>query len=260
MTNIGPMLLINVVLVAVGIGVYHVATADDSAGSGGDFITEKTTVIHDDGSDGPMLDGGSARNDRRISELEAEIASLKELLGKRHASGGSYDASGNGGGSGDILPSLDLDVGGTEEKPTFDEDSLTAMKKYMDEIRRRDAEERLVNGLERQLGRLDVNLSEEQSEAVIKATIAAREKRMAMFREMGQRGRNLDEAGREAFREEMRQANDKLREEWSTTVYSLVPAGDAEKIVEGMGRSISWGGRGGFDTGGRAGGGRNRNR
>ena len=109
----------------------------------------------------------------------------------------------------------------------------------MDAIERR---ERYVEMFDRQLDRLGISLTTEQQEKVVDETIAFRTK----VRDAGR-----DAAGRS--QDERRAAMDALREEYSQTVYSLVPTGDAEKIVESMGRYPGYGFRQ-RDAGGRGGG------
>ena len=131
----------------------------------------------------------------------------------------------------------------------------------MGEIRRLEREEAQRQRFDTRLAQLDVSLTPDQQTAVYGATQKFQEKRRQMFRDVRRSvGADLrTEEGRQKLRDEMQQAGDTLKEGYSTTIYSLVPTAEAEKIVNGM--ANSGGGRNrrfnarGFGGGGRARGG-----
>ena len=230
-----PILLINLLSVGAGIFVYDQVREDDA---GDVHYTEHTTTIADSGdAPAPMLSGSSA-SAARVDALEKELASLREAFARRHGrEAGNAVASTDG----DLTAPIDLKpVEGadpeTGEGGIYDEKTLDTLKSYMEEIRRQDRQERAERGVMRQLERLDIDLTEAQQKAVVDATLTMQRKRGEMFRNVP-RGDMSTEEGRQKFREEMQKAGDVLREEYSTTVYSLVPAAEAEKIVEGMSTS-----------------------
>ena len=70
----------------------------------------------------------------------------------------------------------------------------------------------------------------------MKATLSFREKTRNMWR-------NLPRGADDESREKRREAMEGMREEYSKTVYSLVPSADAEKIVNSMGRGMGFSSR-----------------
>lgn len=245
--NIGQVLLLNVLLVGAGIFTYDVIKGDSAPADTPDYeasigATAPEAGPTDDYTPEPALQGGAETANRgRIEKLENELASMKELLAKLSVKGANTAAVGSDG----PVASIDLPVVDEgDENPEFTDDSLRSLRAMMEKVEQQRRDERIVEGMKRQLDRLGLELSDDQEQAVIKATMDYRNKQRQMWRDLP-RG-NDDET-----REKRREAFESTREEWSKTVYSLVPSGDAEKIVSGMsGRST-----GGFDMRRRGGGG-----
>ena len=157
---------------------------------------------------------------RRVADLEKQMKTRTVAV----ADAGYRPTTSDG--TGDQTPeegATYVDEDGNTRK--FSDDDVAwfrALKGEVDAIERR---ERYVEMFDRQLDRLGISLTEEQQKKVVDETISFRTK----VRDAGR-----DAAGKS--QDERRVAMDTLREAYSQTVYSLVPAGDAEKIVESMGR------------------------
>jgi len=164
----------------------------------------------------------------RIADLERKMRSRTTVVadaGHRPANAGGTDAEAPEDGA-----TFVDENGNTRRFSDEDVAWFRSLKGEVDAIERR---ERYVQMFDRQLDRLGISLTEDQQSKVIDETIAFRTK----VRDAGR-----DAAGKS--QEERRAAMDVLRESYSQTVYSLVPAGDAEKIVESMGRYPGYGFRG----------------
>jgi hypothetical protein len=256
--KIGPILLINLLLTGSALFVYDTVKGDPEpvrapAISMIDSGGEITDV--DDSSPVELIGNGGQMALARIKAQEKEIASIKELLAKLQA-GGSARTVVNEDGTTSPAPmaSLDLpDVVG-DEKPVYDEQLIKNFRSLWDAAEAQRREERITEGLQRQLDRLGVKLDDTQTKGVIDATKGMREKMRDVFTSM--RGRGSDDGARE----EMQASMEELRGEYSKTIYSLVPAAEAEKIVEGMSNNRGWGRStfAGGDGGNRRGGGRGR--
>lgn len=240
--KLGPILLLNALITGAAIFTYDVVKGDAAPADTPTYemgmTADPAPKTGDDYTPEPSLQGiGDEVWRAKVGKHEAEIASLKELLAKLTAKGGSSAAA---SGSDGPVASLDLPiVNEGDEDPEFDEDTLRSLRKMMEQVEQQRRNERVVEGVKRQLDRLGIELSDDQEKGVIDATMGYRTK-------MGQMWRELPRGNDDETREKRKEAFDGLREEYSKTVYSLVPAADAEKIVGGMGRST-----GGFDMGGR---------
>ncbi|MDF1702243.1 MAG: hypothetical protein P1V36_13895 [Planctomycetota bacterium] len=218
--------LLNVVLVAAGLFLYHTLVgAPAPAPTGGDYSHLEPDDLGEipPGDDTPiLLDSGadqalSRRNAENIADLKRELALY--LAKRRSAGTASDDPLASAGGTMPALSDLDqVD----EDNPQFDERSLRSLETMLDEINRRKAEARNRTRLEGELTRLGVDLTDEQRGAVVEATVAYQGKARALL----QQGWPRDEAGRASRKE----AFGKLRDEYTATLGTLVPAAEAEKI------------------------------
>lgn len=227
-----PILIVNLVTVGAGIFVYDQMREPDS----GDVTYNESTTqyVEERGTSGPSLSGATV-SQADFHALEAQVASLTEALARRHA---ARAGSSEGGTDGAAAASIDLSpVEGadpeTGEGGTFDEKTLKTLQAYMAEIRDREQERRRREGVERRLDRLGLDLSKEQTDGIVDASLAYQSKRRETFRNTP-RGDVSTEEGRARWAEEVRKATDTLKENFSTTVYSLVPAAEAEKVVEAL--------------------------
>ncbi len=110
-------------------------------------------------------------------------------------------------------------------------DWFRGLKREADEIERR---ERYASMINRQLNRADVELSDEQRGRIVDSTIAFRNRMRDEMRQAQERGDDRD--ARQAL-------IDGIRTEYEQTVYSLLPVGDAEKVIESVGRYSGFGNR-----------------
>lgn len=112
----------------------------------------------------------------------------------------------------------------------FSDDDVAWFRALKGEVDTMERRERYVTMFDRQLERLGIALTDDQKTKVVDETISFRNK--------------IREAGRQAggqSPEDRRASMDTLREEYSQTVFSLVPTAEAEKIVESMGRYPGYG-------------------
>lgn len=248
--KLGPILLLNVLIAGGAVFTYHmVAAPSPSTPSSGypEVMTVDTGPVEDAGTEAyvpePALQGvGDEVYRKKVEKLEKELASMKALLAGMTAKGGTTDGSGSERGA---MPAIELPVveEGVEE-PAFEDDTLRSFRALLEQVEQQRRDERIKDGLKRQLDRLGVELSEQQEQAVIQATVGFRDKTRDMWR-------NLPRGADDQAREKRREAMETMREEYSKTVYSLVPAADAEKIVNSMGRGMGFSTRMGGRDGGR---------
>jgi hypothetical protein len=110
-------------------------------------------------------------------------------------------------------------------------DWFRGLKKEADQIERR---ERYASMINRQLNRADVDLTDEQRGRIVDSTIAFRNRMRDEMRQAQERGDDRD--ARQTL-------IDGIRTEYEQTVYSLLPVGDAEKVIESVGRYSGFGSR-----------------
>ena len=246
--------LLNVVLVAGGLFLYHtfVAPAPQTPAPADydPFETDDLADVPDDLPDPVLLDSGAddalmRRNAENIAELKRELAML---LARRSSSTGGSDEPFASAKDGSLPALSDLDQV-DEDNPVFDERSLKSLELMIDEINRRKAEERNRTRLSGELDRLGVDLNDDQRASVVQATLDYQKKARVLLRQ----GWPKDEAGREARKD----AFGKLKDEYVATVNTLVPASEAEKITSSR-ISRSYGTF--FNNRRGGGGGKNRNR
>ncbi|MDA1194116.1 MAG: hypothetical protein O2894_02945 [Planctomycetota bacterium] len=254
-------LLINIALVAGGLLLYHTLVGTPEAHHSArayDHLQADSLQpgnlgdVPDDYNPAPVvLDGGAGsalarRNAERLSSLESLLAKLS-----RRADGDTSSAE-IGVAPDAALPSLSADDAlGTGDTPVFDDRTLRSLEIYMDEINRRKQEENNRQRIDGELQRLGAELDADQRAAVVSATLSFQKKAGELMRQ----GWSRDDAGRE----QRRVAFDQLREEYTSTLNTLVPASEAEKIagsriVRGLGffspgdnsqrRRVTGGGRG----------------
>ena len=193
----------------------------------------------------PQLAGyGLEALDARVAKLERENKALKALLqaaGAEVSDDGMLSVSSSDGDTPFELPVVR--EGDELADVDFDEQFLRSFRAAMEKVETERRQERVVDGLNRQLDRLGVELNDSQRDSVIESTMGFREKTRSLWRELP---RGSDDESRES----RRQAFEAVREEYSTTIFNLVPSAEAEKIVEGMGRGIGFSSRRGDGMGG----------
>ncbi len=192
---------------------------------------------------GPMLQGDPTLQIERVVRETVERM-LKERTGGAGGGTASVRTEVRAGETPSSItlpevPAIDVPggVAGTEgPQARFDEGTVKVLRTYMDEIQRREREERQVQMVNGQLDRLSVSLTDSQKKGVVDATLTyQRQVRDAL------RGVPPGQENREA----RTKAVQDVREQYSKTIYDLVPAAEAEKIVNGMGQG--WRGGGGAD-------------
>lgn len=227
--------LVQVALVAAGILVYDQVRGSDPV----DLLPPEPSVVRLE-APAPVeppppvvLEGkGVGVLVEQMGDVVRRVAGLEKQMKERTVVVGDsgYRPTPTPGAPGTEPGETYVDENGNTRRFADDEVAwFRALKGEVDAIERR---ERYVDMFGRQLDRLGISLTDEQQAKVVDQTIAFRAK--------------VRDAGRAAAgktQEERRSAMDLLREEYSQTVYSLVPAGDAEKIVESMGRYPGYGSR-----------------
>jgi len=226
--KLGPYLLINLVLVGGGLFLYDSLKGDQAPRT--IESSEYDSLQADDVGEAPferqapvMLSGGG--NDvlaRRVEQLEQTVADLRGLLASSQAT--SPSSATTGGPAPTELPALASRDLLDEERPSYDEATLSSLRSYMDEITRRKNEERQRNRVTAELERQGLNLSEEQTKAVVDQTLLHQTKARDLLR---QGGWPRDEKGREDRREAFKD----LQGQYSSAIRTLVPSADAEKIL-----------------------------
>ncbi|MDJ0523162.1 MAG: hypothetical protein QNJ90_13920 [Planctomycetota bacterium] len=232
-----PILLINAVLVGGGIVIYDQLRDEGPAtsyeASGVDpvevqnlrdriaALEGRTPGLKATGIDSNLL--------ARLEKLEGRLASREPM---RSSAPDQPSSSGSTDG-GMAMPEL----AEGEEPAREDVQRFRRMMEAAEQLRREERErERLLASLKD----LEITLSEKQTDQLMTATRDYRRKIGEMWRTAfsGARGPDGD---REAAREKARQGMESLREDFAVTINKFIPSGDAQKIVENIGRV---GGRG----------------
>lgn len=194
---------------------------------------------------GPMLQGDPTPQIERLVRETVERM-LKDRTG---GAGGGTAASRTEVLSGEApasislpqAPAIDVPGGveGTEgPQARFDEDTVKVLRSYMDEIQRREREERSVRMVNGQIDRLSVALTDSQRKGVVDATLKYQAQVRDALRAVPPGQENRD-ARTKAVQD--------VREQYSKVLYDILPAAEAEKIFNGMGQG--WRGAGAGEGG-----------
>jgi hypothetical protein len=138
------------------------------------------------------------------------------------------------------MPSIDVPDGGAFDAPAgkFDEKTVSVLRAYMDEIERRQREERNIQMLNGQLDRLGVALTDSQRKSVIDATLASQRQVRAALQALPPGPDN---------REARNQVVIAGRAQYTKVISDLVPSVEADKIINALGQG--WRGPGGVQGG-----------
>lgn len=229
----GPLLVLNIALIAVALFVYDQmrATPAPAASGPGLDVGLRADDLHDAPpprrlDDEPMLSGGQVDIEMlrglqsEIDSLRSELSRFKQSARNAAAGGGAAAAARN---PGEPMPTMDLDVGDAES-PVFEERSLASFEAYLDEVNRRRAIQRQRDRVEGQLERLELGLTPDEHKAVVDATVAYQAESAELFRA----GWPKDEGGRAQRRE----AFETLQNSYASKIGGLVSADAAKKITE----------------------------
>lgn len=239
--NVGTYLLLTVPLVGGSLYAYDSLRKDPAPAEPAAYApaVPRTEVRI---AEGPTLQGDPTAATERIVRqmLERYMAELKgSAAGTASVVPGSPAAAPSSGPA----PAIDFGsepVASSDGTPTsFDEHTLKVFRSYLDEAQRREREENLRNSITQNLDRLGVSLSDSQRKAAVDLTVKYwRERREAL---------QAIPAGQQS-REARVKATQQAQEAFSKALSDVLPASEAQKIVEGLGQ---WGGgRGAFDGGG----------
>jgi hypothetical protein len=222
-------LLVNLALVGGGILVYDLTRKDPAPPS-----TPAPVIAARDESprpaeppaEAPRLAGmGLEEAVRRIEELERRLRSVEG------APRAGVVADGASREPGSTTPS------GTAEGdppayqvPTsagFDARTVQEFRVLLEELERQRQEERRADAIRTQLGRLDLMLSTEQTQAVIRETLAYRERVSEAFRQASTSG---------ATREQREASIEPIRADYENALRRQVPEAEVEKILDSLAR------------------------
>lgn len=230
--KIGPYLLINLIVVGGGLFLYDSLKGDSPArvsDSGAfdplqaDDVGQPPARDPADATPAMLSGGGPEALASRVGHLESILRDLRREIARTSAS----SSTGSGGAAlpaGGQLPSLASEDYVEGEEPTYNEKTLTTIESYMDEINRRKTEERQRNRVTAEIKRQGLDLTEGQTKDVVEITLAYQTK----SRELVRKGWPRDETGRTGRKE----AYKALQDEYSASIHELLPAADAEKIME----------------------------
>lgn len=114
----------------------------------------------------------------------------------------------------------------------FDEKQIAKFRTLLDEVEKRRREERQLENFRDLMKRIEVNLSSDQEKRVIAARTTYTEKRTEMMRSIRTDGNRTDGNDRE---KRLAIAKD-LRDEYGRALEAVVPAADAQKILDATAR------------------------
>jgi len=161
----------------------------------------------------------------RQAELEAKLAALS-AAGAPSAPGATGAGASTTPGT-PLPPVVGIPIPPDSTQP-FTEDQLSAFRRMSDEVDKRKAAEQQARRLKDDLTRAGVSLTPEQEAQLGKLQASFVDK----IRELYRGGGGASEADRQALVAQ----RDALRAQYENDIRSIVPAADADKIVEAMNR------------------------
>lgn len=227
-------LLVNVLLVGAGLFAYDTLRAERPVP-----VTEPVPVVRapepaaepaPEPLPGISLVGmGEEQIFERLDKMAKRLASLETQLKQQGRTRVIAD-SGDGAGTPAYGAPVSLDTLPQDEdgNPVFDAQEMAWFRALKEEVDRQVRMERYEDMIGRQIDRMEVSLSDEQREQVIAAAIDFRNSIRDSIRQLG------DQPG-ETTREAREAAVAEVRENFSQTMYSLVPASDAEILLSQLG-------------------------
>lgn len=245
--NVATYLMLTVPLVGGSLFVYDQVKGDTrpkAADSAPDLVAPppRTEARREEG---PTLTADPTLQVERIVRETFEKL-MRERVGAAPAgeSGTTTEVTGAGSIPLPDVPAIDIPEGGGDTPAgTFDERTVKVLRAYMDEIQRREREERATQQVENQLDRLGVQLNDAQRKGVIDATLAHQRQVRDTLRAIppGQQSRDARQ-----------KAVTEVREQYTRTIQNLVPSPEADKIINQMGQGWRGPGAGGnaFGPGG----------
>lgn len=159
----------------------------------------------------------------RIAELEAKNAALAAAVPAAPGAAPATDTSGGALYPVPGVPPISTDV--SQPIPT---ETIAAFRRISDEVDKIKTAEQQAKRLKDDLARAGVTLSPEQEAAVGKLQQAYTEKIRSLYRE----GAGSTDADRQALVAQ----REALRTQYEVEIRAVVPASDADKIVEAMSR------------------------
>lgn len=231
--NVGTYLLFTVPLVGGSLFVYDSLRREPAHTPAEDVALSAAPTARPEApaGAGPALQADPTAMVERIAR-EAVERMLRER-GPAAAAPSRNEVVGSGGREAPValadLPAIEVpgDLGGDAPVGTYDERSLKVLRAYMEEVERRQREERNVQMLNDQLTRLGVALTDSQRKSVIEATMRHQQAVRETLRSLP-----AGQEGREARSQAMQQA----RDAYAKQVFDLVPAAEAERIVNTLGQ------------------------
>lgn len=248
--NVGTYLLFTVPLVGGSLFVYDSLRREPAHTPAEDVALSAAPTARPEAPSGagPALQADPTAMVERIAR-EAVERMLRER-GPAAAVPSRTEVVGSGGREAPValsdLPAIEVpgDLGGDAPVGRYDERSLKVLRAYMEEVERRQREERTVEAINDQLTRLGVALTDSQRKSVVDATVRHQQSVRETLRNLPP-----GQEGREARTAAMQQA----RDAFSKQVFDLVPAAEAERIVNSLGQG--WRREGGNAPGAGGGGG-----
>jgi len=233
----GPILLLDVICVAIGLFLYDALKEEGAKTSASHAVEDplRADAVGETSLHAPSGDADSPwraqRNEERLDLLEAALETLRGALGD--------SAAGAAGGE----ETRGLDVG----RPAggrFDEDTLAAIGDYLHEINRRKGALRQRRRMEIEFRRRGLDLTAEEQEAVIAATLEFQRKAGSL--------KAPSQPGDEAARSRQLDAYRALQEEYVAAIREHLSEEKADTILKSRlgGGVIQPGGRrfGGTDA------------
>ena len=249
----GTYLMLNVLLVGGGILIYDtvrverhetsrsadVASIEHATDPAASSASAESPIVLAGGGEAAVLAQFQEFN-RRIAILEQARRGTPGGASAGTAHGTSAGGASDGGGVADPGEGLSLPDIGDPNDPRFDPVILERFRVYKDKVEQMEREKRAIEFANTRIEGLRLNLSSAQQEAVVAATVKYESQVRDTVRSLPRGARGP---------EERQKAVGELKEQYTKTIASIVPAGDAEKIVNSV-----TGIGGGGDQGGRPGG------
>lgn len=210
-----PTILVTIVIVAAGILIYDTVRTDEPQVGANDTATRPGA-----NGDPKLGDTPAERMEARLALAEAQFASQgREIASLRQAEPPAERST-------DATRPHGLDGKSTQPPTSYDEETLTALKVHLEELKRRQRTEAQRKLLAAALDRLALSLDASQRSQLVREALRYQA-------DAGERRREF-QAGGAATPDELRRAFQEMRRSFLDRIRPLVAPADLDRVVNAL--------------------------